>query len=398
MHSKPKGTRVVLVRHGQSSYNARGLYQGCSDRSLLTETGYADARKTGEFLKEIKFDAIYSSSLARSQATAKEILSTISPQANPDSINFTCLLRETDLSAWEGLAFQYVRENFSQDYRNWKQRPHEFCMVDEKTHQALYPALDLYKRVRQFWQEVLPRHVGQTLLIVAHGGTNRALISTALGIPCDRYHCIQQSNCGVSVLHFPDGSLESGRLEAMNLTTHVGERLPTLSSSSSSLRLFLLPLETTPPKNIELLKQLLQTTNINIGIIEDNQTAQETAKNILRTHPETSQLRVLQKDFPEAWRQGLNTRNSASTFITGLVVGDTNIIKRLLSQVLGMNLASRQKLELDPNTISCFYYPIGEYLPILQGMNLSGTDKNLIGDCPFLQSSSQPNSLNYLTT
>jgi len=161
-----------------------------------------------------------------------------------------------------------------------------------KTHQSTHPALDLYKRVREFWQEVLPRHVGQTLLIVAYGGTNRALISTALGIAPERYHCIQQSNCGISVLHFPDGSLASGSLEAMNLTTPVGECLPLLQESGSSLRLLLLPVETINQDQTQL-AQLLQATNINFSTIEDNSQSQAIAKNLLQHHPETMQLRVL---------------------------------------------------------------------------------------------------------
>lgn len=396
MSSKLKGTRVVLVRHGQSTYNALGLYQGSSDRSLLTETGYKDARQTGEFLKGLKFDAVYSSSLQRSQATAKEIVKAISPQADTNTINFTYQLRETDLPAWEGLAFQYVRENFSQDYRNWKQRPHEFCMKLGDTPQYIYPALDLYKRIRQFWREVLPRHVSQTLLIVAHGGTNRALISTALGIAPDHYHCIQQSNCGVSVLHFPDSSLKSGQLEAMNLTTHVGESLPKPLESGSGLRLFILPLETYP-KNTQQLTQLLQEININFSIIEDNQTSQETAKDILQSHLETVQLKVLQQDFPEAWQQGLNARDTAMSFITGIVVGEKNIVKRLLSQALGMNLDRLDRLEIAPDTISCIYYPGGEYPPVLQAMNLSGAEKNLLLNRSLLKPNLQLESSDCLT-
>lgn len=67
MRSKLKecqGTRVILLRHGQSTYNALGLYQGSSDESVLTEVGRSDARKTGNFLKGLAFDAIYSSSLS----------------------------------------------------------------------------------------------------------------------------------------------------------------------------------------------------------------------------------------------------------------------------------------------------------------------------------------------
>ncbi|WP_009631387.1 histidine phosphatase family protein [Synechocystis sp. PCC 7509] len=382
MSSKLKETRVVLVRHGQSTYNALGLYQGSCDRPLLTETGYKDARLTGEFLKKLKFDAIYSSSLVRSQATAKEILKTMSPQTNPNTINFTYLLRETDLPAWEGLAFKYVRENFSQDYHHWKQHPDDFCMQLGETN-SIYPALDLYQRVGEFWQEVLPRHIGQTLLIVAHGGTNRALISTALGITPNRYHCIQQSNCGISVLHFPDGSLESGSLAAMNLTTHVGECLPKLQESGYGLRLLLLPLEVTP---IQQIAPLLQETKIDFSMIEDNSNAQAIAKKILEHHPETVQIKVLSQYFPENWQQGINAKNTASTFITGLVVGNLNIIKRLVGNALGINVDFQQSLQLTPGTITSIQYPGNKQYPILQVMNLSGLVNNSILDLEALKS------------
>ena len=43
----PQETRVILVRHGQSSFNAEGRYQGSSDESVLTEFGRQTARQTG---------------------------------------------------------------------------------------------------------------------------------------------------------------------------------------------------------------------------------------------------------------------------------------------------------------------------------------------------------------
>lgn len=381
-------TRVILVRHGQSTYNALGLYQGSSNESVLTETGYTDARQTGAFLKGMTFDAIYSSSLNRAQATAKEILGVMAPEVNPNTINLCHQLRETDMPAWEGLAFQYVRKTFPENYRNWKQRPHEFCMAEEKSDRYIYPAIDLYKRVKQFWQEVLPRHIGQTLLLVAHGGTNRALISTALGITPDRYHCIQQSNCGISVLNFTDGSLESGRLEAMNLTSHVGEHLP-LREGGSDLRLFLV--SSAHPEQTQQLPQLLQETRIDFSIIEDINNSQATAKQILQYHPETLQIAVLREDFPEAWQQGINARNTASTSLTGLVVGSENVIKRLLCQALGMKLDHLQRLQLFSSTTSYIHYPGDGHPPVLQAMNVSGAEKDLIFGHP-LESMKQPES------
>ncbi|BAY41409.1 putative phosphoglycerate mutase (plasmid) [Nostoc sp. NIES-2111] len=213
-----QGTRVILLRHGQSTFNALGLYQGCNDESVLTELGRKDARITGNFLKNIDFDAVYISSLKRAQETAKEILEVIPVKKN--AIYISEKLRENHLPSWEGLAFQYVCETFPDVYKLWKQRPHEFWMeINNQTR--FYPALDLYQRVQEFWQEVLPRHVGQTLLIVAHGGTNRALISTALGISPEYYHLFQQSNCGISIVNFPDGLLTSGQLTMMNLNYHL---------------------------------------------------------------------------------------------------------------------------------------------------------------------------------
>ena len=55
--------RLVLVRHGLSSFNAKGLIQGRTDDSLLTDEGYEQARKAGKALSKIKFDKIYSLSL-----------------------------------------------------------------------------------------------------------------------------------------------------------------------------------------------------------------------------------------------------------------------------------------------------------------------------------------------
>lgn len=62
-----------------------------------------------------------------------------------------------------------------------------------------------------------------------------------------------------------------------------------------------------------------------------------------------------------------------------------------------MNLERLEQLKIAPGTISCIYYPGGEYPPLLQAMNLSNTEKNLLLDRSFLESASQPESSNCLT-
>ncbi|MDJ0674328.1 MAG: histidine phosphatase family protein [Calothrix sp. MO_167.B42] len=400
---KSQTTRVVIVRHGQSTYNNLGLYQGSSDESVLTEVGRRDIRQIGDFLKGVEFDAIYSSSLKRARDTAEEILQAIAPAMNSGIIRITPQLRETDLPNWHGLSFQYVRENFPTQYHTWKNRPHEFYMqVDGASASAsasasvFYPAVELYKRIRQFWQSILPLHIGQTLLIIAHGGTNRALISTALGIKPERYHCIQQSNCGINVLDFADGCLDSGQLSGMNLTAPTGDNpLLQVSEASEGLRLFMVPSGTIGLQQIDKLTNSLKNTTINFSITEHISHGQVITEQILQHHPQTVQLEVLQQDFSQLWQKAIENRGLmakpelavanasqsiseggvASTnkathqpLVTGLVVANDAVIKSMITQILGMD-ASTKRLHLQPGTVSCIHYPSSQLPSVLQTMN-----------------------------
>ncbi len=368
------GTRVILLRHGQSTYNALGLYQGCSDESVLTETGRRTARQTGAFLRGIKFDAVYTSPLKRTQETTRQVLGVMKYRIDPQQIHVFPLLRETDLPARQGLPFQQVRQQFATDYIFWKQTPHQFSMevVREGVKQPFYPALDLYDRLKQFWQEVLPRHRNQTLLVVAHGGTNRAAIATALGIESSHYHAIEQSNCALNVLHFPTGDLSSARLEAVNLATHVDEALPQPKEGGRGLRLLLVPTQGNQPKQDRKLASLLQAVPIQFSLSNNHDCTQQTLAAIVETHPETVQLQVLRQDFPEIWQQALVQTKSNDQLMTGLVVAHPDAIAHLLGQVLGVEKEQRWRLQLQPGTLSAIHYPATDHPPILQTMNVSG--------------------------
>ena len=66
-------TRIIIVRHGQSTYNTEKRIQGRTDESTLTEKGHSDATKVGKALNNINFNAIYSSPLQRAKQTAEII-------------------------------------------------------------------------------------------------------------------------------------------------------------------------------------------------------------------------------------------------------------------------------------------------------------------------------------
>lgn len=296
-------TRVIIVRHGQSSYNALKMIQGRCNESVLTEKGTADAHQVGAALSSLRFDAVYSSPLQRAKKTAEVILPYL--QGSPELLTPTGLL-EIDLPLWEKLHKEAVKDKFSEEYRCWKERPHEFCMTlataeGTKEH---FPVLALYEQAKQFWQEILPRHQGGTILIVAHNGINRCLLASALGISPALYHSIQQSNCGINVLNFVGGWGELVQLESLNQTSHMGDALPTPREGNRGLRLLLVrhgetewnrvarfqggidvPLNENGRKQAQQAAEFLKDVSIDFAVSSPMLRPKETAELILKNHP-----------------------------------------------------------------------------------------------------------------
>ena len=227
-------TRVILVRHGESTFNVQRRVQGHYDQSNLTETGQAGAAQVGMALRELSFAAAYGSPLQRARQTAEIILSQLE---HPPKLQITDDLKEINLYEWEGLPFEEVEAKFPEGFLCWRDRPHELKMRNADGVE-FYPVVSLYEQARQFWHEVLPQHPNQTILVVAHSGINRCLISTAMGLDETHYTSLYQSNCGINVLNFAGGLGESVQLESMNLTGHLGQPLPS-AKKNKGIRLLL---------------------------------------------------------------------------------------------------------------------------------------------------------------
>ncbi|MBN3962808.1 histidine phosphatase family protein [Nostoc sp. NMS8] len=300
-------TRVIIVRHGQSGYNTERRIQGRTDASTLTEKGRNDASKVGKALSNILFNAIYSSPLQRAKHTADIIHSELANHAEQSAvIQVSNLLLEIDLPLWEALLTSEVKQKFAEDYRTWHQRPDELRMLlnDAQGTREHFPVLALYEQAKQFWQETLSHHQGETILIVGHNGINRALISTALGISPSRYHSIQQSNCGITVLNFAGRLGEPVQLESLNQTQHTGESLPSLRPDHQGVRLLLVrhgetdwnrqtrfqgqidvPLNDNGRQQSQKAGEFLQEVAIDFAVSSTMLRPKETAEIILKQHP-----------------------------------------------------------------------------------------------------------------
>ncbi|NJK61932.1 MAG: histidine phosphatase family protein [Synechococcaceae cyanobacterium SM2_3_1] len=186
-------------------------------------------------MRGLPITAVYTSPLQRAVESAKQVCAGLGipqcPQVAED-------LSEVHLPGWEGLTYQEVHQRYPEAYACWKQTP---SLLSLPTAEGSYhPLCVLYHQAHCFWTRILTQHKGETVLLVAHSGTIRALISTAVGVDLDRYSQFQQSNCGISVVRFPEGEVRAC-LHSFNQTTHLGESLPKLKEGKRGLRLLLCP-------------------------------------------------------------------------------------------------------------------------------------------------------------
>ncbi|KAL1323518.1 hypothetical protein HN51_033828 [Arachis hypogaea] len=201
--------RVVLVRHGQSTWNAEGRIQGSSNFSVLTKKGESQAETSRQMLIDDNFDACFASPLERSKRTAEIIWG-----GRKESIIPEYELREIDLYSFQGLLKNEGKERYGSAYRQWQLDAANFIIDGH------YPVRELWERARNCWTKILA-HDSRSVLVVAHNAVNQALVATAIGLGVEYFRCLLQSNCGVSVLDFiprPEGGSPDICLDRLNQT------------------------------------------------------------------------------------------------------------------------------------------------------------------------------------
>jgi probable phosphoglycerate mutase len=269
------------------------------------------------------------------------------------------------MSDWQGLSYQEVKEKFSDDYSCWQETPHLFTL-----DRSCFPVLELFQQAQQFWQEILNKHRGQTILIVAHGGTNRALISTAIGLNPEHYHSLQQSNCGISCLEFSSINGSCGQLKYLNSTNHLGENLPKLKAGKTGWRWLLLSDRVT--ENLlkySCLPGFIHQDLINLILTDNSQKSESLAIELLKNSNKVIHLPMAQDHFLEVWqqtifaRQKLNYCSVEASLVTGLIIVQENLFCQILQKTLGITIPLETA-----NHLSVIHYPQANRQSILQAL------------------------------
>jgi broad specificity phosphatase PhoE len=178
-------TRLLLVRHGESEWNASGRWQGWADPEL-TELGMRQAKVAATAVGAV--DAIVASDLHRASTTAEIIAAEIG--IGPVVVD--AALRERDAGEWQGLTRREIEEQWPGHLESGERPPG--YEGDEAVLARVLPALRTLEAA------------GEAVLVVTHGGVIGA-VDRELGQPHNR-----TPNLGGRVVEVVDGRLKAGEI------------------------------------------------------------------------------------------------------------------------------------------------------------------------------------------
>jgi len=206
-----EGTRLLVVRHGETEANAQGRYMGQED-SPITVVGRQQVKAVSARLAAAPIEEIYASDLPRAARTAEAIAEAVGLP-----VRFERRLREQDVGILMGLTVEEARVAYPAVFRELDALRSDYVIRDGES------ACQVRDRVAAFVDDVVSRHPNRNVLAVAHGGIARALIWHLLDVP---YRSIRYAHCdntSVSSFVYQRGAWV---LEMWNDTAHLPRDVP----------------------------------------------------------------------------------------------------------------------------------------------------------------------------
>jgi len=161
--------RFYIVRHGQTEWNVAHRIQGHAD-SPLTQKGINQAKARAKTLGDVKFGAVYSSDLLRTQRTA-DILT----KEHKLEVKTHKAIREKSYGIYEGRVVEEIKDELAEIYNKRSSLKRE-DRLNFKVHESTESDEEMNSRFITFLKEVAVAHAGQNVLIVAHNGIMKALL------------------------------------------------------------------------------------------------------------------------------------------------------------------------------------------------------------------------------
>ena len=199
-------TLLYLVRHGatEANFQKPPILQGNGMDLPLNELGRQQASAAGRFLSGFSIDHVYSSPLSRAVETGRAIA-----EPHGHTVQPIPELVEADVGEWEEKDWGTIMRDFPDDYAAFMEDP------GRNPYRGGESYGDVQRRVQPVIKDLLDRHQGQTIVVVAHNVVNRVYLAALLGLDLKYAKGIRQTNTGVNFIRH-----RSGETELMTLNAH----------------------------------------------------------------------------------------------------------------------------------------------------------------------------------
>jgi probable phosphoglycerate mutase len=164
-----QATRIIALRHGETAWNVDTRIQGQLDVEL-NDTGRWQAQQAAQALRDETLNAIYASDLARAFVTATAIgdMAGLQPVPTPE-------LRERHFGIFQTRTWAEIEQMWPEDALRWRTRDPDWAPEGGES------LITLRERVSRTVNELASRHVGEQIVLVAHGGIMDVLYRLATG-------------------------------------------------------------------------------------------------------------------------------------------------------------------------------------------------------------------------
>lgn len=198
-------TFLYLVRHAATDANLQRPYvlQGRNYDLPLSETGREQAAAVGKFLSAISVDHVYSSRMKRAVETAESIA-----KYHKLEVKIVEEIIEVDVGKWERMDWESIMSQYPETYASFMENPEENPYLEGESYG------DVHRRIQPAFADLLERHVGESIVVVAHNVVNRVYLAGLLGLNIAKAKDIRQTNAGVNVIRYKNGETELMTLNA----------------------------------------------------------------------------------------------------------------------------------------------------------------------------------------
>ncbi len=201
-----QATRIIAVRHGETAWNVATRIQGQLDIGLNAR-GRWQAAQVAQALRGEPLQAAYASDLARAWDTAQTIA-----QASAVGLTAHVGLRERGFGEFEGLTHADIEARWPEHALRWRQRDPHWAPPNGES------LAELRDRIRHTLDELASAHVGQQIVLVAHGGVLDVLYRLATGQAAEAPRSWQLGNATINRLIWtPEGLSLVGWSDARHL-------------------------------------------------------------------------------------------------------------------------------------------------------------------------------------